>query len=400
MTDDASSPGTPTDSETTAPITPIGQTPPASPDAPAATAAPGAPDAPDAPDGKGPIDPDFPRTVSKAGLTSAVSALGTGLLAAAVVISAVRSRSGEDGDLDPSVFGVGLGATAVLLAVALLGVLAARREVGGRAREEAVTWPGVFGILATSLMIDVGIDRDDAWVGYLIGTVITVLSVLGYLATRRAAFAVTAILGLGILYVLAFDDLLADRIGDEHVVAVAAAVIAVFVVGVTLVGWLLPSRHVTGVAVGAVGIAAFVGLLAVVVIARMLAGVLAGMFGEPSDPGGATGGEGGEDGIAEAMLGGGVPDADIWWVLVLAGVLTLIWALAASVSNRSGYALLAIVMPALVVPLATVALAVEHPTYWEAVLAAAGGVLLLGGVLLAWRRGRKVARELGVGTAR
>lgn len=331
----------------------------------------------------GPVDPELPARASKAGLTGAIVALGTGLVGAAVVIAAVKSREGDDGDLDWSNYGVGLGATAVLLVIALLAVIGARKA-GGRAREEAITWPGAVGILATAAMIDVGLDTDDRWVGYAIGAMIVVLSALGYLAARRAAFVVTAIVGLGLLYVLAFDDLIADRVDDDQAIVVSAAAIAVFVVGVTVLGWLLPSRSVSGVAVGAAGVASYVLLLAVLLLAQFLSTFLGEMpmLGDDSGAGSAP----------ESSLA--FKDSDIWWILVFAAILTLLWALAAAVSNHSGFSILAIAMPTLVTPLALVLLAERHPTYWSGSLAAVGGLLLLGGVLLARSRGRRTAREV------
>ncbi|WP_435771558.1 hypothetical protein [Nocardioides sp. SYSU DS0651] len=337
------------------------------------------------------VHPEFPTRASRAGITGAVVALGTGLLGAAVLVSALRSRSNDEGELDWSTYGVGLAATAALLLIAVLGIVAARRDVGGRAREEVVTWPGTVGILAVAVMLDVGIESSDRWPAYLAGGVVVALSVLGYLAARRAAFVVTAILGLALLYGLAFDDFVADSIGDEHASVVVAAVVGVFVLVVTLLGWLLPTRAVSGVVVGAFAVAAYVGIMAVLLVTQLLSG----LFGGVLSPGGGLPNEsGGEDSGWNMMdAGAGYAEADVWWVLAFAAVLTLVWALAAAVSDHSGFSLLAIAMPALLVPMATFVLAVEQPTYWSAALAAAGGVLLLGGVLLARARGRRTAAE-------
>lgn len=329
------------------------------------------------------LDPDVPTTATKAGLTGGIAALGTGLLGAAVVISTFRSRTTDDGDLDWSNYGAGLAATVGLLGIALLGSLASRRA-GGRPREEVITWPGTVGILATAMMIAVGIDKDDNWVGYLIGGVIVALSLIGYVAARRAAFTVTAILGLVLIYGLLFDDLLADNIGSEHQLVIAAAVVATFVLVVTLVGWLLPSRAVTGVVVGAMGVVGFVAIFVVFLITRFLGQFFGAFFygmGEsdasiaPGDPMGMP-------------VDNGFVEADVWWVLAFAGLLTLVWALAAAISNHSGFSILAIAMPAITVPLASVALAAEHPSWWSAIVGGAGGLLLLGGLAIARVRGR------------
>lgn len=333
--------------------------------------------------GAGTAEPEHPHRATKAGPTAAIVALGTGLLAAAVVIGAFRSRS--DDDLDWSNFGVAVGATAVLLVIAILGALSARRS-GGRAREEVVTWPGAVGILALALVIGVGIDDDSSWVGYLIGGTIVVLAALGYLAARRPAFAVVAILGLGLLYLVAFGDLVAEHLGDGHLGVTAALVLLVFVVAVTLVGWALPSRALTGVAVGVVGAVGLTGIMAAYVAARYFLEFFGGMsgFGDFEEAGG------------DPIPGTGFQESDVWWVLALSAALVVLWALAAAITNHSGFTILAIALPTTVVPLASAALAAEHPTWWAAILAAGGGVLLLGGWFLARLRERRTASELTV----
>jgi len=326
---------------------------------------------------------------SRGGSAAAVAALGAGLLGAAVVIATVRSRS--DGELDWSNYGVGLGATAVLLLVAVLAALAGR--TAGRAREEAVTWAGTVGIVATALMIGVGIDRDEDWVAYLIGGTMVVLAAIGYVAVRRAAFVVVAIAGLALVYGVALDGVVADSVGDGHPQVTAAVLVALFVVVVTLVGWALPSRAVSGVVVGVFGLAGLLGILASFAVMRLFAGFFGAvpmMLADDSDALGSP------DGPGPALLGErtGFPEADVWWVVALAALLTVLWALAAAVSGHSGFSILAIAMPALGAPLTTVALAAEHPTWWSAATAAGGGILLLGAVLLARLRARRATDRL------
>lgn len=336
----------------------------------------------------GPIEPEFPMRASRAGFTGAVVAIGTGLLAAAVVIAAVRARS--DGDLDWSNYGIALAATAGLLAIALLGALSGRK-VGGRAREEVVTWPGVAGILGVAVCIGIGVDDDGNWLGYLIGAVLVVLAAIGYVAARRAAFVVVAILGLALIYTVAVDDVLPSSVGDDHPQVLGAVLVALFVLVVTALGWALPSRAVSGVVVGVAGVVGFVGIMASFVVFRYVGMFFGGMpmFMDDSMEGFQ------DDAMASTMdVSLGFDEADVWWVLVLAAGLTVIWALAAAISNHSGFSILAIVMPALLVPLATAALAAERPSVWAGILAGAGGVVLLGGLVLARLRGRRTANEL------
>ncbi|HVK30250.1 MAG TPA: hypothetical protein VM575_18065 [Nocardioides sp.] len=336
----------------------------------------------------GPIEPEFPMRASRAGFTGAVVAIGTGLLAAAVIIAGFRARS--DGDLDWSNYGIALAATGGLLAIALLGALSGRK-VGGRAREEVVTWPGVAGILGVALCIGIGINEDESWVAYLIGATLVALAAIGYVAARRAAFVVVAIAGLALVYGVAFDDFVADSIGDGHPEVTGAVLISVFVVVVTLLGWALPSRAVSGVVVGVFGLVGFVGILMSFIVFRYIGAFFGGMpmFMNDSSLGGVD-----MDGAMASTLEVSFHEGDVWWVLALAALVTILWALAAAVSNHSGFTILAIASPAVLVPLATVALAAEHPSMWAGILAGAGGVVLLGGVVLARLRGRRTANEL------
>lgn len=337
----------------------------------------------------GPIEPEFPMRASRAGFTGAVVAIGTGLLAAAVIIAAVRARS--DGDLDWSNYGIALAATGGLLAIALLGALSSRKA-GGRAREDVVTWPGVVGILGVAICIGIGIDDDGNWVGYVIGSVVVVLAAIGYVAARRAAFVVVAIAGLALIYGLAFDDFVADSIGDGHPEVTAAVLISVFVVAVTALGWVLPSRAVTGVVVGVFGLVGFVGVMTTFVATRYFFPFFGAMSSFADAP--VVTEEDIVNGNADPFSMAPFHESDVWWVLAFAAVLTVLWALAAAVSNHSGFTILAIAAPAILVPLATAALAAEHPSVWAGVLAGAGGVVLLGGVVLARLRGRRTANEL------
>ena len=333
----------------------------------------------------GPIEPEFPMRASRAGFTGAVVAIGTGLLAAAVVIAAVRARS--DGDLDWSNYGIALAATAGLLAIALLGALSSRKA-GGRAREDVVTWPGVVGILGVAVCIGIGVDDDGNWVGYLIGSVVVVLAAIGYVAARRAAFVVVAILGLALIYALLIDDALPDSLGDDHPQVLGAVLVALFVAVVTILGWALPSRAVSGVVVGVAGVVGLAGIMASFVVFRYVGLFFGGMpmFMDESPEGFDMGGA-----MDDTF---GFKESDVWWVLVIAAALTLLWALAAAVSNHSGFTILAIAMVAVVVPLATAALAAEHPSVWAGILAGSGGLVLLAGVVLARLRGRRTANEL------
>ena len=314
-----------------------------------------------------------PRKPGRPGLGLLPIAIGVGLLAAAIVLSATRSRA--DGDLDWSNYSVGLGSTAALLLFALAAMLLGRDRSrvadgdidsrNGRGREELVTWPGSIGILGVGLMLAVGledVDGSEDWLPYLVGGVVVALSVVGYAAVRRGAFVVTAILGLGLAYIQLADDVLVD-IGDrDDQVIIVAATIAVFVLGVTALGWLLRARAIAGVVAGVIGVIG----LNIVLLALVVVRAVGDFFGEL-----------GMDGVGSGRGSRGPDyDNDVYVILAIAAVLTVLWALAASLDGNPGFTVLAIAMPATMVPMATFVLAVEHPTWWGVALAAVGAVLL------------------------
>lgn len=321
------------------------------------------------------------------GTVAAMTAVGVGLLGAAVVISTIRTRM--DGDLDWSNYTVGLGATAVLVLVAVVAAMLVRRRDNAVGREELVTWPGTVGILGVALMFSVGLEDQD-WLedifGYVVGGIIAGLAILGFLAARRAAFVVLALFGIGIVYANAFEDLFGD-VGDENDVAIVIAIgLAVYVVAATLIGWLLPTRATSGAAVAVVGVVGFgvimLGMLAAQLFSSMFASF--GMMGMGMDEG--------SDPFAAPESPELDFDNDVWVVLGLALLLTVMWALAAARTGHSGFTISAIAMPSVVVPLATFVLAVEHPTWWGVAVAAVGAVLLAGGGMVGRLRAKAAHR--------
>lgn len=310
----------------------------------------------------------------KPGLPAAVVALAVGLLASAVAQSAIRTRS--DGEIDWSNYSVGLAATAALLLTALGATIAIRTSRNPIGREELVTWPGVLGILGAAAMVGVAMDTPDQHqnVAYVVGGLLVLLGLIGYVIIVRPAFMVTVVLGLVVLYGKLFDEV-ADDIGDEDTgVMVAIGAIAIFVVVVTLLGWLLPSRAVTGVVVGFGAVIAFTSVLAYLAVVQ----AFAEFFGEMTfevDPTAAP-----APPPDDSMMGlgyGAKVDDEVWTILGVAGLLVVVWAIAAARTGHSGFTILAILMPVAVVPLATFVLAVESPTWWGATVAAVGGVILL-----------------------
>lgn len=360
--------GSPPPPGSTTPSIPSGSSPPA-----AAPVVP--PPAPPAAPPPGLAAPERSDRSDRPGIGLLPVAVGVGLLAAAVMISATRSRA--DGDLDWSNYTVGLGGTAALLLAALAALLLG--SGGGRKREELVTWPGSVGILGVGVVLAVGLEDvggADDWLAYLVGGVVVLLSLVGYAAVRRGAFVVTAILGLGLAYVQLSDDVIFDIGEEDDRAIIAAATIAVFVLAVTALGWLLRTRALSGVVVGVIGVVGF----NVVLLALVVMQTLGQIFGDVGMAGLAPGGEAPSSDY----------DDDVYVILAMAAVLTLLWAIAAALDGNPGFTVLAIAMPASLVPMATFVLAVEHPTWWGVGFAAAGA-LLLAAVGLRQLLGRKRA---------
>ena len=292
----------------------------------------------------------------------AAVAVGVALLVATVLLSAFRTRA--EGDLDWSNLILGLAAALGLLGVAV----AARMLVADPLRAgNLFAWPGAFGALALGVMLAVWVDED--WVAYLSGLLIVVLSVAGYLLSRRPAFVVTAVIGLLVVYLKLTDDLFdvadVDQLDDNAGVVVGAVLLA-FTLLVTAGGWFLPTRVYSGVVAGAIAVVGYASTLVGLVVAATFARAFSG-FGEepPQRPAGF--------------------DDDVWWIFGFSIVLIALWAFCTWVTGHAGFRLLMVALAAAVVPLGTTALAVEHPTWWEVVLGLVGGGLLVAVALRAMR---------------
>jgi hypothetical protein len=283
-------------------------------------------------------------------------AFGSGLVATAVLLSTIYSRAKHD--LDWSNFSMGILATLGLLGVAGVAHLLVRDP---ERQANLMAWPGAFGAISAGLMIEVAMDYNDAsW--YVAGLATAALSVGGYYLVRRGAFVLSTISGLLVLYGNLFDDVFGIDGDGDNFGMLAAAAILLFAAAVTVAGWSLPTRDLSAVVVGA---AAGVANL-VVLYALYLVGIFSA-FG---------------DGFDESLEGGGPParfdgyDNDVWVILLTSLALCAGWAWCNWQTGHVGYRLLIAANLLSVIPVATIVLAVEHPTYWEAVAGAVGAAVL------------------------
>lgn len=297
-------------------------------------------------------------------LPSVATAFGVSLVGAAVSLSSVHSRG--RGHLDWSNFTMG-----VLATLGLLGVAAGAHLLlpSSERRAVLVSWPGAAGAVGAGLMIGVLVN-DDPWSLYLGASLVVALSVVGYLFTRSAPFVLGAIVGLALLYGQVFGDLI-DLSGDgDNLFMIIGAAIVVFVVLVTAAGWLLPeTRVLSGVVVGAGGLAAMVALLEALTIARAFTTAFmdAGEFDDGT----------GTDGF-ETVMRHNPYENDVYMVLVYVALLGALWTACALASGHVGFKILVASSWVVVLPLATVALITRHPTWWEVGACALGAVVLVG----------------------
>jgi hypothetical protein len=300
------------------------------------------------------------RTVD---LSRPLVAVGVAFLTTTVALSAMYAR--DRPDLDGTTFAVGVVATAALLGIAVAALMSGARRGDPAALRDLVSWPGAFGLAALGMMILVGLDGS---VGTYVGGAVVLLLSVGFVRlTGLAPFAASAVLGLAAVAGQLAPDVIG--FGDDEPPATwpAAVTIVAFVAIATAAGWRHPTRTTSALTAGVVAVGGFAALgwtLAVV------GSVRASFVTTSSD---------GFDEGAYPIADDSWPSvsADVWVMILLALGLIVAWTGLAAVTGHVGFRVLVIAMSVVVTPMATVALTVEHPTWWGAVLAVAGGGALL-----------------------
>ena len=302
----------------------------------------------------GAVSPDRPvLRPAERRLDHAVVALGVALLSAAVVVSVTRARSNAGGDLDATVFLIGVGAT-----LALLGFgLAARVLVRDRDASHALmSWPLAFGSVGAGLMVALGLD-DGTSTTYIAGAVVIALAAGSYLLVPSAPPAVAGILGVLAVYSQGFTDAADFDVAEDNGFKTFAVAVLVFVVIVTAIGWLLPpARTTVAVVVGVGAVIAYTGILAAISITAAFAGFASFDEETPEPPS---------------------FDGDVYTTFAMAALMVAGWTVLAYLTDSPGFRVLVVAMVATVFPAGIALLAVEHPTGWGF------GVGLLGAVVLA-----------------
>ncbi len=331
----------------------------------------------------------------RSALPSVGTAFGVALVSATIVMSAIYSR--KSGDLDTSNYVMGVLGTIGLLGIAVGALLT---EPDAEKRATLVSWPGAAGIVGVGAMLSVAINHSPAS-AYVFGGVVAALSVAAYLVTRAAPFTLTSIAGAAVLYIQAFSDTIGagnnnNYSGDStgHPFIRIGAAILVFVAVATLVGWLLPkTRVLTGVVVGAGGVFAMVSLFEFLSFTSSFATSFASSSSSfnGTDTMGNT--------FTPAIEYHNPYTTDIWLMLGYCAALALFWLACAAATGHVGFRILAIVMTVLAVPATTIALSARHPTWWEVVTCAIGGVALVVVALRSSTPAAPVQPEASSGTA-
>lgn len=322
----------------------------------------------------------FTISIDRTALPSVGTAFGVALVSTTVLLSAIYSR--ESGHLDASNYVMGVLGTVGLLGISVGALL---MVPGADTKATLVSWPGAAAIVGAGAMVAVAINKDPESV-YALGGIIAALSVGAYLVTRAAPFTLTAIAGAALLYIQGFSDVIGTGSSDSsdgtgHPFIRIGAAILVFVAVGTLLGWLLPeTRVLTGVVVGVGGIFAMIALFEFLAFT----GAFANSFSQSSATFPGTDASGVP--VPTPIVTYSNPfTTDIWTMLGYCAALALFWLACAAATGHVGFRILPIVITVLAVPSTTLALSARHPTWWEVVTCAIGGLALVAVALRSMR---------------
>lgn len=366
-------------------------------------------------------EPSRSRTISfdLGKLPGAGTALGVGLLSAAVLVAALHARNDFNimaqggAGLDLTVYLVGVAAVVLLLGTAVTGLVLERIT-----EPTLVSWPGAAGAAGAGALLAVLIDEDP--LGLYVGAGLTLaISAVGLAVTKAGPFVVSGLASLALIYGQAFDDLLgfADFGESEGFISAGAAITA-FVIAVSVAGWFLrETPALTAVLAGIGGLAAMVLLLQVLVFTGMISAAFTDYStGAPEEYSSSDGFESGDEEFPcdmemdeaaveecyEAQLEdeefgefdgesddegwsvdsdytgpGGEVKRDVWTILGFGALLAAFWTGFGLVTGHIAFRILVLADLAIMIPAATMALVVKQPTWWEVALIVLGGVALL-----------------------
>jgi hypothetical protein len=276
--------------------------------------------------------------------------LGGGLVVAAALVA--NTQANRRGDFNWPAFILELLAGLVILAGASAAwKLLPRKDSTAGVSTGVASWLAALGIVALGLAVDTAMNEQSAS-PYIVGLVMLGLSAGAYFLLRGTVLTISALAGLAVFYGAAVSDIVSP---DS---ALGVALVVVLFGAVTIgAGWLLPSRHLTGM-IG--GIIALYGVLV-----SFVAGVLFR--------------------IGPALDGSALQSNDNAALLVIGLLVTAVLFGLHLLSGYPGYAVLGVAGAALVPSVGLNAIRPEHLLWWSAGIVVLGGAFVLGA--LAYRVG-------------
>jgi hypothetical protein len=274
------------------------------------------------------------------------SLLGGGLaLAAALVANGLASRSA---DFDWSAFLLELFAGLLIVA----GAYAAwkwlpRKDTTVGVATGVASWLAALGIFALGLSVNTALDGHPP-APYIVGVVMLALSAGAYFPLRGTILTISALAGLAVFY----GGFISDTVSPESALGVALTAV-IFGALTIAAGWMLPSRHLTGI-IG--GVIALYGVLISFVAGAFfqIGSVLSGSTGQSNDN------------AAVLVIG----------LLVTATLFGLHWW-----SGYAGYAVLGVIGAALVPSVGLAAIRPDHMLWWATGIAVIGVAFVIGALV-------------------
>ncbi|MEU4418752.1 hypothetical protein, partial [Nocardia salmonicida] len=198
-------------------------------------------------------------------------AIGSAMVGVVVVLLSGEIRDGDD--LEWPNFLIALGGSSALLAFALA---AWRFVVDPMRRADLMSWPLALGAVGMGFLGG-ELMGDSEGAPYVAGLAVILLAGGGYWMSRRPAPLIALFGGVALVHFSAMGSLL-EHFEPDHLALWVSGALTLFVVLVTVAGWFLPTRNLTAILVGAVGIFGHLSVVWMFVIFGFFGGIMSGGF--------------------------------------------------------------------------------------------------------------------------
>lgn len=272
--------------------------------------------------------------------------LGGGLVVAAALVA--NSLANRRRDFNWSAFVLELLAGLVIGAGAYaVWNLLPRKDTSAGVSTGVASWLAALGIVAFGLAVDTAMDGHSP-TPYIVGLVMLGLSAGAYFLLRGTVLTTSALAGLAVFYGGAVDDTVSPNS------ALGVALVVVLFGAITIAaGWMLPSRHLTGMIGG------------IIALYGVLVSFVTGVFFQIGPALDGTGSQSSDNG-ALMVIG----------LLVTAALFGLhVW------SSYPGYAVLGVAGAALVPSVGLSAIHPDHMLWWSTGIAVLGCVAVAGALI-------------------